>query len=716
MMYAGESCGFRVLRSALMCVAALLPLSAIAQQAAVAEDPYLWLEEVTGDKALAWAREKNAASQAELQSHAAYAPVRARMLDILNAKDRIPYVSRIGGYFYNLWQDEMQKRGVWRRTTLEEYRKPNPKWETVLDIDALGKAENENWVWAGSSCLAPQYTRCMIGLSRGGADARVMREFDLSTKQFVKDGFNLPEAKTQVDWLDADTLYVGTDFGPGSMTKSGYARLVKEWKRGTPLAQAKTVWEGKESDVSAWATVTKSRGYERTFFGRSPDFFTNEMFVVQDGKPVRIDKPMDAVFSAVRQWATISLRSDWSVGGTTYKRGSYLIMPFDAFMKGERNFTVLFEPTDSTALSGVSFTRSHVLVNVLDNVSSRLVEWRHVDGQWTSRNVKPLSATSAGTISAAALHDSSLADDPYGDWYGINYNDFLTPDSFMLARAGSDERELIKQRPAQFNAEGMKSEQLFAISKDGTRVPYFVIYPKDYKAGIPLATLLYGYGGFNVSQRPVYSAAWGSAWLERGGVMVVSNIRGGGEFGPRWHQAALKQNRQKSFDDFIAIAEDLIKRNITTPRQLGILGGSNGGLLVGAVAVQRPELFGAVVCAVPLLDMQRYHKLLAGNSWMAEYGNPDKPEEWAYISQYSPYHNLKGDAKYPRIFFTTSTRDDRVHPGHARKMAARMLEMGHPVLYYENIEGGHGGAADNSQRAHLQALQYAYLWQQLGKR
>jgi prolyl oligopeptidase len=344
------------------------------------------------------------------------------------------------------------------------------------------------------------------------------------------------------------------------------------------------------------------------------------------------------------------------------------------------------------------------------------VEWRLVDGQWTSRNVKPLSAASAGTISAAALHDSSLADDPYGDFYGINYNDFLTPDSFMLARAGSDERELIKQRPVQFNAEGMKSEQRFATSKDGTRVPYFVIYPKDYKAGTPAATLLYGYGGFNLSQRPVYSAAWGSAWLERGGVMVVSNIRGGGEFGPRWHQAALKQNRQKSFDDFIAVAEDLIQRNITTPRQLGILGGSNGGLLVGAVAVQRPELFGAVVCAVPLLDMQRYHKLLAGNSWMAEYGNPDKPEEWAYISQYSPYHNLKKDAKYPRIFFTTSTRDDRVHPGHARKMAARMLEMGHPVMYYENIEGGHGGAADNSQRAHLQALRYAYLWQQLGRR
>jgi prolyl oligopeptidase len=678
------------------------------------QDPYLWLEDVTGDKPMAWVKERNAESQKLLTARPEYEPSRKRILEILNSRDKIPYFNRMGGYFYNLWQDETNKRGLWRRTTFEEYRKREPKWETVLDIDALGKAEKENWVWAGATCLAPQYQRCLISLSRGGADASVVREFDLTTKQFVKGGFSLPEAKSQASWLDADTLYVGTDFGPGSMTKSGYPRVVKLWKRGTPLTAATTVFEGKEDDVYAYAGVDKTPGFERVIFGRAIDFYSGESFVQSKGaKRVQIDKPADANVGTHRNWLTLDLRSDWTVAGKTYKAGSLLAAPFDAYMKGSRNMTVLFEPTATTSLSGYSFTQTHVIVNVLDNVASRLEEWAipaKPQQAWARRAVK---APFPGTIGVGSLYDSTQKQDPLGNRYIVNYTDFFTPDSLMLGTAGSDERELLKQRPVLFDADGMKAEQYFATSKDGTRVPYFVVMPKGVQPGAPAPTLLYGYGGFEVSQQPWYSGGFGSAWYSRGGVLVVANIRGGGEFGPRWHQAALKGNRQNSFDDFIAVAEDLIKRKITTPQQLGIMGGSNGGLLVGATFTQRPELFNAVVCQVPLLDMQRFHKLLAGASWMAEYGNPDDPKDWASIRQYSPYQNIKKDGKYPKVLFTTSTRDDRVHPGHARKMVARMMEQGHPVLYFENIEGGHGGAADNEQRAHLLALEYAYLWMQL---
>jgi prolyl oligopeptidase len=703
-------------RCALSAVALMCVFSVKAQPVNSANtDPYLWLEEVQGDKALAWVRERNAVSTASLQAQPVFADNRAKVLGVLNNRDQIPGVTRRGDYLYNFWRDAKNPRGLWRRTSLEEYRKVLPNWDVLLDLDALGKAENENWVWGGFDCLAPDYNRCLISVSRGGADAKVTREFDIAKREFVKNGFNLPEAKSQLDWVDINTVYVGTDFGLGSMTQSGYARMIKRWKRGTPISEAQLMYEGKESDVAAFATVDKTPNFERTVFGRSTDFYNTEINVLVDGKLVKIDKPSDASLSWQREWAFLLLKSEFKVAERTYKSGSLLAIKFDELMRGERRFEVLFEPTATRSLSrsGPTTTRDFLLLNILDKVSGRIEELQYLGGKWQRREVK---APFPGALGALGMHDPFVKDDPLANHYSMSYLDFLTPASLYLGKAGSDERELLKRNPTFFDGTGMRTEQRFATSKDGTQVPYFVVYPKGAKTDGTNPTVLYGYGGFQISMTPFYSGGWGTTWLQRGGVFVVANIRGGGEFGPAWHQSAIKQNKQKSYDDFAAVAEDLIKAGITKPKHLGIMGGSNGGLLVGAVMVQRPELFGAVVCSVPLLDMQRYHKLLAGNSWMAEYGNPDKADEWAYISQYSPYHNVKKGVKYPKVLFATSTRDDRVHPGHARKMAARMIEQGHDVLYYENMEGGHGGAANNEQRANLVALENTFLWTSLGGR
>jgi prolyl oligopeptidase len=684
-------------------------------------DPFLWLEEVLGERALAWVRERNTESQQSLQSRPEYEPTRAGLLAMLNSKERIPPITRRGGHFYNLWQDDAHPRGLWRRTTLAEYRKAEPAWEEVLDLDALGAAEGENWVWAGAVGLPPTHARCLVSLSRGGADAVVVREFDTVAKAFVTDGFRLAEAKSEVDWIDADTIFVATDFGPGSMTSSGYPRIVRRWSRGTPLAAASTVFEGEPDDMAVGVSVDHTPGFERTLLVRSIDFYQRRHFLLAGARLQPLDVPGDA---SIGFWNSaggsadtllIELRSAFESGGQTWPAGALLATDAAAYLAGERRFQLLFAPTATRSLAGHTTTRDHVIVNVLDDVASRLEEWRRTPQGFVRREI---AAPFPGTLSVAALHDPMRADDPLAEHYLFSYSDFLSPDALSLAHTGSDLRETLKALPARFDATGMRAEQSFASSADGTRVPYFVVWPRGVDATTPAdgstPTLLYGYGGFEIAMQPWYSAAYGSAWLARGGALVVANIRGGGEYGPAWHQAALKANRQRSYDDFIAVAEDLIARRITTPRRLGIEGGSNGGLLVGAVVTQRPELFSAVVCSVPLLDMRRYHRLLAGASWMAEYGDPDLPEEWAFISKYSPYQNVRPDVRYPELLFTTSTRDDRVHPAHARKMAARMREQGHKVLYYENIEGGHGGAADNAQRAHVQALEMSYLWRRLG--
>lgn len=670
-----------------------------------ASDPYLWLEEVTGEKALAWVKERDAESTAALTRSKEFSALNQRLRKILDSNERIPSISKSGPHYYNFWRDAKNPRGLWRRTSLEEYRKAKPRWEVVLDLDALGKAEKENWVWEGASFLQPSYDRCIISLSRGGADASVKREFDVTTKTFVENGFRLPEAKSMVSWRDRDSVFVGTDFGPGSMTTSGYARVVKEWKRGTPLSEATTVFEGRAEDMMATGFRDLTRGFERDFVYRGITFWTNELFLRRDGKLTRIEKPDDAEFNLHRDLLFLQLRSDWKVGEKTYPAGALLATDFEAFLKGERRFDVLFTPTERKTLAGYSPARNYVLVTELDNVRSRLYQLSRKEGVW-KREPLP-GAPALGTANAWA------EDADENDNYFMSASDYLTPTTLYRGTAGGGTPEKLKALPSFFEAKGLAVSQHEAVSQDGTRIPYFQVGSAQLKADGKNPTLLYGYGGFESSELPYYSSTVGAAWLEKGGVYVVANIRGGGEFGPKWHQAALKANRGRAFDDFIAVAEDLIRRKITTPAHLGIQGGSNGGLLMGNMLIRRPDLFGAIVCQVPLLDMQRYHKLLAGASWMGEYGNPDVPEEWAYLKGYSPYHNVRKDAKYPPVLFTTSTRDDRVHPGHARKMVAKMKDMGHNVLYYENVEGGHGGAADNKQRAFMSSLAYTFLWDRL---
>ena len=711
---------------AIACPLPLTPMTTLnAQQTTPStppsEDPYLWLEDVQGERALAWVRERNAQARERLQAWSDFLPLRQRIREVLDSRDRIPAVRRRGEAFYNLWQDAANPRGLWRRTSLAEYRKAQPAWETVLDLDALGKTEGVNWVWGGSNSFGPAHRRSMLKLSKGGADAAVQREFDTVTKRLVpasEGGFELPEAKSSFDWIHADSAYIGTDFGPGSMTDSGYPRVIKRWQRGQRWQDAVTVFEGQQSDVAAWASVDRTPGFERTLFGRSIDFYRTETFLLQDGQLRRIPKPDDAELAFWREWALVSLRSPWTVDGRIWPTGALLVCSASSLLEGKPSLSALFTPTATRSLQGYQITRRRLLLSVLDNVAGRVEEvWRGADASWQRREV---ATPFPGTVGIEALHDPLLQDDPLGEAWLLSYTDFLTPDTLSLAytgsQTGSDRFERLKARPSEFDATGMRTEQRFATSKDGTRIPYFVVWPQGAQADGRNPTLLYGYGGFEVSLQPWYSGVFGNAWTARGGVLVVANIRGGGEFGPAWHQAATQENKQRSYDDFAAVAEDLIRQRITSPAHLGMEGGSNGGLLVGAVMLQRPELFGAVVCSVPLLDMKRYHQLLAGASWMAEYGDPDQPEQWAWISRYSPYQNVRSGMKLPAVLFTTSTRDDRVHPGHARKMAARMLEQGHDATYYENIEGGHGGAADNAQRADLQALEFAFLWQRLTPR
>ncbi|HSM21539.1 MAG TPA: prolyl oligopeptidase family serine peptidase, partial [Rubrivivax sp.] len=638
-------------------------------------DPYLWLEDVQGERTLAWVRQRNAESEALLQAQPGFEDLRASLREVLDSREQIPYVVRRGDWLYNLWRDAAIPRGLWRRTTLAEYRQAAPAWETVIDVDALGRSEGENWVWAGATCLGPDHRRCLVSLSRGGADAHVVREFDTVAKAFVEGGFTLPEAKTNVDWLDADTIFLGTDFGPGSLTDSGYPRVVKRWRRGQPLAEAETVFEARQSDMMAYASVDRTPGFERISLCRLLDFYNSELFLLVDGQAVRVDKPGDAQLSFWRERVLIELRSDWQSNGQTFVRGSLLVADAADYLAGQRQLVPLFTPTPTRSLSDYTATRSTLLLTVLDNVAGRVEAWRWHEGAWQRRDVE---VPTPGALDVSALHDPQRRDDPLAEAYWLNAADFLSPDSLQLGTTGSDERETLKSLPGFFNPQGMRVEQHFATSRDGTRVPYFVVWPQGARADGDNPTLLYGYGGFEVSRVPFYSGTIGRHWTGRGGVYVLANIRGGGEFGPGWHQAAVKVRKQNSYDDFAAVAEALVAGGVTRPARLGIQGGSNGGLLVGAVMLQRPDLFKAVVCQVPLLDMRRYHRLLSGASWMAEYGDPDRPDEWAYISRYSPYQNVPdGSTRLPAVLFTTSTRDDRVHPGHARKMAARLREKGH---------------------------------------
>ncbi|AEG44931.1 prolyl oligopeptidase family protein [Isoptericola variabilis] len=697
-------------------------------------DPYAWLEEVEGSDALDWVRERNAHAHATLAASDDFAATEAAIREVLDSDDRIPEVSRIGEHLYNFWRDAAHERGVWRRTTLESYRTADPEWETVLDLDALAAAEDESWVWHGASVLRPSaeelatgapWRRALVDLSPGGSDADVTREFDLVEKRFVpasEGGFTRPLAKGGLAWADEDAVYVFTDFGPGTTTPSGYPRVVKLWRRGTPLADAVTVYEGTADDMYIAGRRLRTPGFERDVVTRSIAFYRSETFLVDAvGTPAqrltKIDVPESAEVGFHREWLLVELRDDWDVAGRTYRAGSLLAAPADDFLAGSRELTVLFEPTPTTSLVGASWTRHHLIVNVLDDVKNRL----HVltppelpaepGAPWT-RSELPVGGELL-TVGVRAV-DAVESDDAW-----VVTTGFLTPSTFSLTTVAGPgdtpaEAEVLKSAPAFFDASGMVVEQHFATSDDGTRVPYFVVGREDLvRGGTRTApTLLWGYGGFEHPILPGYSGTTGRAWLERGGVYAVANIRGGGEYGPAWHQAALREKRHRAYEDFAAVARDLVARGITSPEHLGMEGRSNGGLLAGNMLTQYPELFGAIIVGVPLLDMKRYSHLLAGASWIAEYGDPDT-DDWEFVRTFSPYHLFDPARDYPPVLFTTSTKDDRVHPGHARKMAALMLDAGKDVTYYENVEGGHGGAANNAQAAHMAALHWTFLRERL---
>jgi prolyl oligopeptidase len=662
-------------------------------------DPYLWLEDITGEAALNWVRQHNDPTLAELCDDR-FEQFRAQALDVLDADARIPYVVRRGDYLYNFWRDTAHTRGVWRRTTLEQYRGESPGWEVLIDLDALAADEDENWVWAGANVIEPDFSRALISLSRGGADAAVEREFDMRTREFVVNGFRLPEAKTRIDWHDEDTVLVGTDFGEGSLTDSGYPRLVKRWRRGQSLSDAELLFSGTHVDVSVAAYVDRTPGFEKTLVRRAIDFFNEEVYELRGGEFIRIGAPTDAKASTHRDWLLIELRSDWYTGNAQYRAGSLLAADYDEFLNGTAQPRVVFEPDEHTCLNHYEWTRDRLVVVTLADVASRVEVF--TPGSWRSEPVAGLPEAT-NTVIASADHT--------GDEIFLDSSGFDVPSRLLRGVAGG-ELETVKSAPEFFDSEDLTVTQDFAISEDGTQIPYFVVGHRD--ADGPGPTLLGGYGGFEVARTPGYDGVMGRLWLARGGTYALANIRGGGEYGPTWHTQAMRQGRHKVAEDFAAVAQDLVRRGITTAVQLGAAGGSNGGLLMGIMLTQYPELFGALVCSVPLLDMRRFHLLLAGASWVAEYGDPDDPADWEFIEKYSPYQHVSADRHYPPLLMTTSTRDDRVHPAHARKMTAALEAAGHHVRYYENMEGGHAGAADNKQIAFKSALIFEFLWRTIG--
>lgn len=662
------------------------------------DDPHLWLEDIDGVEALTWVRARNETTVTEF-SDARFEQMRTEALEVLDTDTRIPYVRRRGEFLYNFWRDATNPRGLWRRTTLDSYRSATADWDVVIDVDALAATDDENWVWAGADVIEPDHTRALISLSRGGSDATVVREFDMATRSFVAGGFELAEAKSRMSWEDPDTVLVGTDFGPGSLTDSGYPRLLKRWRRGQSLNDATTLFTGSPKDVVVSAGVDRTPGYQRTIVYRAIDFFNDDIYQLRSGELVRIDAPTDASLSVHREWLLIELRTDWYTGSGVYPAGSLLAADYEKFLDGTAELSVVFSPDAHTCLHQYAWTLDRLVMVTLADVASRVEIV--TPGTWVREEV-------TGVADADAFASTVIvAADPTGREIFLDSSGFLTPSRLLHGNAGEELTE-IKRAPAFFDSTDMTVSQHFATSADGTAVPYFVVGPTngEQKSG---PTLLGGYGGFEVSRTPGYDGLLGRLWLARGGTYVLANIRGGGEYGPKWHTQAMREGRYRVAEDFAAVAADLCTRGVTDVARLGAQGGSNGGLLMGIMLTKFPELFGALVCQVPLLDMKRFHVLLAGASWVAEYGDPDNPDDWEFISEYSPYQNIGTTKRYPPVLVTTSTRDDRVHPGHARKMTAALEQTGQPVWYYENIEGGHAGAADNAQTAFKAALCYSFL-------
>ena len=684
----------------------ILPITAIA------DDKYLWLEDIDGDKSMQWVLQQNKITDDKLTSTKLYKELYSQALTVLDSKSRLPVVTQNGKWLYNFWQDKLHPRGIYRKTTLKQFKTANPKWQTVLDMDEYSNQQEKNYDYHGMTCLPPKGVDCLVFLSPSGGDAIEVREFDLEKHEFIEDGYSLPLAKSRISWIDKDTVYVGTDFGIASMTDSGYPRIIKQWKRGTPLTAAKTLYTADKKSMSATAMRLTDGQSKIDIINETTSFWSSQKYQRQENKITSLQLPTNATISGIYQGKlVVSLKKDWDFNHQQFIQGEILLIDI-ALLRGEKgSIESIIKPDDKSIISTVDTSKKGLLITILEDVKAKLYRYqKKKNGKW---KIQSIPFPDNGALSVTSV------DDKTGDFF-VQFESFITPPSLYHVKSKTLKPKLIKQQAESFDGSKFKVEQYFSQSIDGTKVPYFVVMNKNTEFNGNNPTHIFSYGGFRNSLTPSYSGsyealsgAYGKLWLERGGVFVLANIRGGGEYGPAWHQAALLKNRHKAFEDFESVARDLFKRKITSAQHLGIEGRSNGGLLVTATMTRHPELYSAVVCGAPLIDMKRYNKLLAGASWMGEYGNPDEADMWEYIKTYSPYQNVKSDTKYPSIFFYTSTRDDRVHPGHARKMAAKLLGLDNAVDYYENIEGGHHGFSTNEQLAHRLALSYTHLWSHL---
>lgn len=680
----------------------------------IKEDELKWLENLNDQASSDWVKIRNDKTLQQLQSNPEYKKINSEIKEIIFSKDKIAYPKMINDEIYNFWRDENNVYGVWRRTSLTNYQTKNVNWETVLDIDQLRKTENKNWVWQGASCLENEPV-CMILLSDGGKDLYITREFNLKTKKFVENGFQLPEAKSRFSWIDKDTLIAGTDWGPGSLTQSNYSKVMKILKRGQPFSEAREVFAGETSDVvvTPWSNLNKTNN--DIFIFRYYKFHDVKIYILsKDYKPIEVPIPANLYVHAIRnQTLFFKLRSPWTTENFNYQSGDILALQYTKHISNNKDQITFSEPElvatpdENESFQDVISTNSGLFILSQKNVQSILYSIEKREGKWTKTD---LNLPKSGVIKIISSSDLK-------DYFFIEYESFLSPSSIYIGRTTKNKTtfKVVKQLPHRFETKNLVTHQYYVKSKDGTQIPYYIIHHKNIKFDGNNPTYIYGYGGFEVSQLPFYLSVVGKVWLNRGGVYVLANIRGGGEFGPKWHQNGIREFKQNSYDDFISVIEDTINRKITSPSRLGIVGGSNGGLLVGAVMTQKPELLNAVICQIPLLDMLNYHKYLSGPSWVDEYGNPEDPKMRSILLKYSPFHNLKSGTRYPTPFFVTSTKDDRVHPLHARKMAAKMEAYGYPYYYFENMDGGHGLDSNLNDGILRRSLEYTYMYNQLMK-
>jgi len=683
-----------------------MPVDARPTLAAPDDDPYLWLEEIDGARAVAWVDEQNGLTLAKFGKRG-FAEDRDALAAILNRPDNIPFVARRGPFLYNIWKDAKNPRGLWRRTTLDSFRTAQPDWDILLDVDALAAQEKQDWVWHGAATLPGSHDLAILSLSPGGSDAAVLREFDIAAKAFVTGGYYLPEAKGGAAWLDRDTLLLSSSYGEGMKTKSGYSRTIRLWRRGSDVDRAPILHETTPDSMGLWASVDRTRQSETVCFVERPGFFDTIVWLGdRTGTKLRLDLPTDIELEVHRDWLAVKRRTPWTIGGKTYAADTLLGMALSAFIDGSRNFTVLFEPSERRALQNFFWSDGQLIVSILDELKPVFeVVTPSTDG-WARSRLAGLPEIGVVNVWRFDMEEA----EGNGDLLA-NAQDPLTPSTMMLIERGKAPA-VLKQAPRAFTADGLVVTRHEAVSIDGERIPYTQVGPPGETGNAPVH--LNGYGGFAIAQLPYYSSAIGKLWLERGGTSVTANIRGGGEFGTRWHDAGRLAKKSLSHDDFAAVAADLVRRGVSRPERIAAEGGSNGGILITNMLTRYPERFGALFCTIPLIDMRRYSKLLAGASWIAEYGDPDKPEDWAFLQSYSAYHQAEPGRRYPPILLATTRKDDRVHPGHARKMAAKLQAMGYEAYLYEPAAGGHGYGKDNKERAAFTALGYAFLRDKIG--